>query len=1400
MNLYRKLGKTASVLFLALAMAGCGGGEMAVNTAPSLMLGPGGAIDEDMTGSTGLAVTATDEEGDEITFQVSDARFAVVGGVLHVVAGTMLDHEMESSISVGITANDGDLTDTKTAVVMVRNVDDNEPTMSTSGTRGNILEGETGGTGLTFMVDDNDDMPEDLMFSFSVEGFAVVDLGGGRYELEVTEALDREALGESGTVEVVVTAADDTGSVMTPTLTIAVGGKHDTAPMLGMEGMGEIDENDTGDTSVYFRPTDADGDTMLTFFVEGDNRESFRVVPAGFQVYALQVTDAFDYEMLTDGTVEVTVTVADSAGLSDTATFDVTVNDLNDNAPMITTMGNAAIDEEDTGSTMLMLGVTDADTVGDATKWTVDDTRFSVDADGYLVLNEEIDYDGADGEMSVTLQVTASDGKHDTMSEVMVTINAVNDNAPEITVDTSSRMDQMEGTFSEATSTGVTVSVMDGDGDMPMPMVDDDVRFTIDADGDLMIVAGAMFDYEMMADPSITLTITANDGVNPAEAQTVMVTIMDVNDNAPVLTVTGTQGVDPRQPVVLDEGTVSTNTPTNHRIVVSDADTHDLPRAMVNDNRFEIDENGYLTIVADSEFDFETEAKTIALQITANDGDNDAEPYTITFNIANVNEAPEISGNTRPEVVMGPYGDGQTGTENITVLTAVDPDNPDTPLSNVTWTNDNPDSASMTWSPSANRDEYTLRMNRNSFLGWGGPRKNPRHPTDRATGPYTGYTADNAGNLRSHAVTADDGEEDLRTIVQIEQTVDTITTSPEMTTRTYMVPPTAAHTRATTIGEQGMGKPANQSFSPSFDDLTGPGVFNPIATTAAAPRRLLTDADIANGIINAGHRRGGSAYRNMAAAGDAALDADNLDASGNPGTDGTSDSFASTTLPTWYNTATGVTPSNLPPVEPSGLDIVTNTRAVNVATGEVVEGSMGQLAIRYRFRRGTDTNGDGIADPDANVPNATGLDANRDGIDDGTADNTPAAGGPQRVTYLYDTDVALVDTDGRVLEEFRGTLAAGPRSSPAYQDDGVAGIAGTAGTSGTASARALDQSVWSTTGLWPIGTLPIEVDVTDDGDNTGAETPVANSLSYAKYGFWSYNNTRGCTAAVGCPVQVGTRAGGLRGATAFGLMSAPESVNAQSHVGVWKGRTVAFWGQKADNGSIAPDTMGSNTGPATVVVDFGSDRVQANMEIPASSNVSATATASGFEIFRFEGMLDPDRLGYTASIDTTIGGGAGVIEGQNVTRGPARATGRLFDVNANGLTDDGTSGGTATPNHVQLAIDNTNNVKAMGELSGAFYGPSDPLGTSIAQNAQAPTETAGTWRITDVPDPGTNPTIVIGAFGADLLANTRMGANGIGSGTGNLANITQPMEVDPDGTPPVTVATVGDYGLIVDDE
>jgi Ca2+-binding RTX toxin-like protein len=99
------------------------------NDAPTAVLLDGGAtgvVDENAPGAVIGTITAVDADlSDTHTFEVSDARFEIVGDVLQLVDGESLDFETEPSITLSITATDaGGLSVTSNVVITVNNLND----------------------------------------------------------------------------------------------------------------------------------------------------------------------------------------------------------------------------------------------------------------------------------------------------------------------------------------------------------------------------------------------------------------------------------------------------------------------------------------------------------------------------------------------------------------------------------------------------------------------------------------------------------------------------------------------------------------------------------------------------------------------------------------------------------------------------------------------------------------------------------------------------------------------------------------------------------------------------------------------------------------------------------------------------------------------------------------------------------------------------------------------------------------------------------------------------------------------------------------------------------------------------------------------------------------------------
>lgn len=194
-----------------------------------------------------------------------------------------------------------------------------------------------------------------------------------------------------------------------------------------------------------------------------------------------------------------------------------------------------------------------------------------------------------------------------------------------------------EGTFLRDTPTGYHFAANAPDGSNVSFDLSDDARFAIDDTGNLVIQAGSEFDYENSSERTVTLTVTAIDADDTSviDTQNVTVSFLNINDNVPTLSVSGTA-------LLLDEGLYQLVTDTGIIVTANDADGP-TPDVTLSDSRFEIGANGSLQIVAGSEFDFATEAN-LSLLIAATDAEDAASSIsqTITISVTDLNDEPPV--------------------------------------------------------------------------------------------------------------------------------------------------------------------------------------------------------------------------------------------------------------------------------------------------------------------------------------------------------------------------------------------------------------------------------------------------------------------------------------------------------------------------------------------------------------------------------------------------------------------------------------------------------------------------------------------------------------------------------------------------------------------------------------
>jgi len=246
-------------------------------------------------------VTATDAEGDDVTFTVSGTELTITSaGVLTFVEAP--DYETKATYTATVTASDGTNTTTQNITVNVTNVNDNNPSFTSSATF-SAAENQTA-IGTVTATDADGDA---VTFIISGDELAITSAG----VLTFVEAPDYET---KATFTATVTATDG-ANISQQNITVNVTNVNDVAPVFTSSATFSAAENQTAIGTVT--ATDAEGDAV-TFSVSGSE---LAITSAG----VLTFVSAPDYE--TKATYTATVTASDGVNSN---TQNITVNITND--------------------------------------------------------------------------------------------------------------------------------------------------------------------------------------------------------------------------------------------------------------------------------------------------------------------------------------------------------------------------------------------------------------------------------------------------------------------------------------------------------------------------------------------------------------------------------------------------------------------------------------------------------------------------------------------------------------------------------------------------------------------------------------------------------------------------------------------------------------------------------------------------------------------------------------------------------------------------------------------------------------------------------------------------------------------------------------------------------------
>ncbi|XP_029013002.1 cadherin EGF LAG seven-pass G-type receptor 3 isoform X2 [Betta splendens] len=502
-----------------------------------------------------LCVSATDRDKDSnaaVHYNIisgnSRGQFSIdsVTGEIQVVAP--LDYESEREYTLRVRAQDNGRpplsNNTGIVSVQVTDVNDNPPIFVSTPFQASVLESAPVGSSILHIQAIDTDSGDNARLEYRLTGTSsdtpfIINSATGW--VTVKSILDRES------VEHYFFGVEARDYGMPPlsataSVTITVMDVNDNRPeFLQKEYYSRLNEDAAVGTSVVsVTAVDRDVNSAVTYQITGGNtRNRFAISTAG-GAGLLSLALPLDYKQ--ERRYVLTVTASDRT-LHDTCQVHINITDANTHRPVFQSAHYSVSVNEDRppGSTVVVISATDDD-VGENARITyfLEDNipQFRIDpATGAITLQAELDYED---QMTYTLAITAKDNgipqKSDT-TYVEVNVNDVNDNAPQFL------SPRYQGTVSEDAppfTSVLQISATDRDAH-----ANGRVQYTFqngeDGDGDFTIeptsgIVRTVRRLDRESVPFYELTAYAVDrGVPPQRTPVhIQVTVLDVNDNAPV--------------------------------------------------------------------------------------------------------------------------------------------------------------------------------------------------------------------------------------------------------------------------------------------------------------------------------------------------------------------------------------------------------------------------------------------------------------------------------------------------------------------------------------------------------------------------------------------------------------------------------------------------------------------------------------------------------------------------------------------------------------------------------------------------------------------------------------------------------------------------------------------------
>jgi hypothetical protein len=603
------------------------------------------AIDEN-SGDSQVIYTATVEGDDLWKFELSqesDPALSVDSLTGKITLTPDPDYETQSEYSFTIIAYDNAGNQSEQTVTLDINNLDEVPARFTSSNTASFEEGNNSGDVVYIAVtEDKADISSDVIEYSLLQGDLldpILEIDQTTGEVTLNEVADYEA---KPSYTFTVIASDTINKSVAQQVTLNVINIDDTAPLITSEATASIDENSGAGLVVYQAVADDSADVSEgVSFSLLDETLGF-TINSETGVVTTNNDFSADFEAQGGESQSFTVVATDVAGNSTEKQITVSINDIDESDPVITSGNTATSIDENTDSGQVVYSATsnEVDVLFSLSEDT-DATLFAINStSGAVTFKRSPDFED---QSSFSFEVIATDaaGNISETQPVTLSINNVDDRAPEFTsstvgnaIDENSGAGQVVYTAvaddSADISAGVTFSLSGSDAD----------AFSIDStSGAVTLTADP--DYE--AQSAYSFTVIADDGVNDAVEQSVTLEINEIDDDAPPVPPADTA-------VAIDENTGADQ--IVYTATATDADfnsSEDLTFSLADENLgFSIDaDTGVVSTNADFAADYESaQSQSFTLVVTDATGNSSEQVVSVAINNLDEISPTIVSGDT----------------------------------------------------------------------------------------------------------------------------------------------------------------------------------------------------------------------------------------------------------------------------------------------------------------------------------------------------------------------------------------------------------------------------------------------------------------------------------------------------------------------------------------------------------------------------------------------------------------------------------------------------------------------------------------------------------------------------------------------------------------------------------